>query len=216
MTIESIKAHCNNCGPDRNHEVLFRKKTTWEIEDVGLNGGDNYSMIRCQGCDNVHLKHDAWNSEDYGPAGPDYRTNYYPPAVFRREPQWLSDLTIDHSAIETLLAEIYSALQNDSRRLAVMGIRALLEYIMIEQVGDTGSIGGNITTFIKAGHVAPKAEAIFRDHLIESGHAAMHRNYNPSPSDLLTLLELTESIIEQVYIHPERAKLIKIPARKKS
>jgi Domain of unknown function (DUF4145) len=94
--------------------------------------------------------------------------------------------------IEKLLKEIYSALHNDSLSLAAMGIRALLEHIMIEQVGDNGSIGENIKRFIGAGHIAPKSEQIFRAQLIEAGHAAMHRDYVPTKSELETLLDLTE------------------------
>jgi len=136
---------------------------------------------------------------------------YYPPAISRKEPEWLDSadgpffLEFD-STIRKLLKEIYTALHNDSRALAVMGICALIEHIMIEQVGDQGGVGSNVDRFIAGGYIAPKSEALFREHLIESGHAAMHRAYFPKPSDISALLDITESLIETIYVHPHRAK----------
>ncbi|MGX9431419.1 MULTISPECIES: DUF4145 domain-containing protein [Bradyrhizobium] len=95
-----------------------------------------------------------------------------------------------------------------------MGIRALIEHIMIDQAGDNGAIGTNVDRFIKAGYVAPKSEALFREALLESGHAAMHRGYFPRPSDIAASLDITESLIETIYVHPYQAKGQKIPPRK--
>lgn len=96
-----------------------------------------------------------------------------------------------------------------------MGIRALLEQIMIEQVGDKRTIGENAKAFIDAGYIAPKFQDIFRENLIDSGHAAMHRNYKPSTEDLMTLLDITEGLISQIYVQPKRAQDLKIPKRSK-
>ena len=116
--------------------------------------------------------------------------------------------------VEQLLKEIYSAVQNGSPRLAVMGIRSLLETVMIEKVGDSGLIGTNVKNFIAQGYIAPKHEDIFRLQ-VEAGHAGMHRNYVPTKEELEVLLNITESLIETVYVNPYQAeKLKKIPSRK--
>jgi hypothetical protein len=87
---ESIKAHCNNCLGMTNHTVLHRYIASWS-DDV-VSGGDEYCLIKCAGCDVVHLKHDNWFSEDYDPeTGPNITTVYYPPAISRRRPTWLRD-----------------------------------------------------------------------------------------------------------------------------
>jgi hypothetical protein len=64
-----------------------------------------------------------------------------------------------------------------------MGIRSLLETVMIEKVGDSGTIGTNVTKFIAEGYIAPKHEGIFRLQ-IEAGHAGMHRKYRAGPGNL--------------------------------
>ena len=212
-----IKAHCNKCGPDRRHNVLSQQKKEWHVEKYDVSGTDKYFLIQCNGCENIHLRHDAWNTEDLSFDGsPEVTTVYYPPSVSRRKPDWLGQLDAEQDAIESLLKEIYSALHNNSRRLATMGIRALIEYVMIEKVGDKGTFEMNIKAFIDEGFLASKQEKLFRNHLIESGHAAMHRGYVPKEDELETLLDITETIVKQLYVHPKHTEKIKIPARKKS
>ena len=139
------KAHCNECGGERNHEVLREVTKRWESEDGDISGGDKFEMLQCCGCESIVLRHTSWNSEEYERSKP----IYYPPAVARREPEWLSKWTFAanaSAAVRELLREIYIALHNNSRRLAGMGIRALLEHIMIEKVNDQGSFYNSMAT----------------------------------------------------------------------
>jgi hypothetical protein len=41
-----------------------------------------------------------------------------------------------------------------------------------------------------------------------------HRAYFPKPSDISALLDIAESLIETIYVHPHQAKGQKIPPRK--
>jgi len=85
---------------------------------------------------------------------------------------------------------------------------------MIEKVGDSGSIGTNVKNFIAEGYIAQKNEGTFRLQ-VEAGHAGMHRNYVPTKEELDVLLNITESLIETVYVNPHQAKTLKeIPPRK--
>ncbi|SHL40013.1 hypothetical protein SAMN05216428_102279 [Nitrosospira sp. Nsp11] len=49
------------------------------------------------------------------------------------------ELKPEDKFVEEFLNEIYVALQNNLPRLATMGVRALLEKIMISKVGDQGT-----------------------------------------------------------------------------
>jgi hypothetical protein len=42
--------------------------------------------------------------------------------------------------------------------------------------------------------------------LIEAGHAAVHRQWAPSPCEIATLLDITNSIIETAYLHEKRVR----------
>lgn len=211
------KVHCNTCGGDRNHHVLHVDKTRWDNDEASISGGTTYEMLKCGGCDKVVLKETEWCSEDMG----DPTTRYYPPATFRPKPKWLTDfwleLPFDEQLLHDLLAEIYVALQNDQRALAAMGIRALLEKIMIAKVGDNGSFVHNLTQFESKGFVS-RIQKERLDTILEAGHAAIHRRYKPSQEDLITLVDIAEGIVQTIYLHGSKVDDLKknIPARKKS
>jgi hypothetical protein len=216
----TIKAHCNNCGPFINHHILSKEERHWDDDDARIDGTNVYFLLECCGCERISLRHDSWNSYETDEQGHEITTTvYYPPAIWRKMPEWLSDwrgpfaLNLNNP-ISRLMKEVYSALQNDQPALSAMGIRALIEHVMTEQIGDTGSIGGNIGKFIDDGFVAPKSAPLFREFLIESGHAAMHRGYFPKSADILAMLDIAESLIEAIYVHPRRAKNDHIPPRK--
>lgn len=218
-----IKAHCNRCQRETNQEVLHTETFSWEeiIEEqqVILSGTDIYEMLKCCGCDSIILRHTEYfcgNLDQQGNLLPTF--HYYPPATSRPEPQWLhelNDINDDEKKINyDLLKEIYSSLHNNSRRLATMGIRALIEHIMIKKAGDKGSFAKNLDSFAAQGLISLSQEDILNT-ILEAGHATMHRAYSPSTEDLHTCMDITESIIASVYIHPEKAKILKtkIPKR---
>jgi hypothetical protein len=99
-----------------------------------------------------------------------------------------------------LLEEVYEALYNDARRLAAMGVRSLLEQIMVEKVGEQQSFKKLIDTFAEQGFISPlQKERV--EGIVEAGHASVHRNFTPSVADLKTLLDITESLIADIYVH---------------
>ena len=119
--------------------------------------------------------------------------------------------------IANFLTEIYSALDNENLRLCALGIRALIEQVMISQVGEQGSLGKNVDAFFAAGHVASRDQGNFRSAIIGVGDAAMHRGYTPKVEDIHILLDISESLIASIFVHPERAKNVaaQIPPRSK-
>lgn len=207
------EAHCNKCCGMRTHNVLHTARSTWENETHEVNGSDTYDTVKCSGCGDIKLRLTAWNSEEHE----DYIT-YFPAAIFRREPIWFSQLWSklgkNDQFIEPLLKEIYTALQNGMPSLATMGVRALLEQVMVTKAGDKGSFAKNIAAFQELGFVSivqrKRLEAI-----LEAGHAAIHRTFTPEVRDVITLLDITEHIIEAVYLHEELVQQLRkrIPPR---
>src|SRR5258707_6799 len=51
--------------------------------------------------------------------------------------------------------------------------------------------------------------------ILDAGHAAMHRAYEPSEADLNTALDITEGIFAAIYVHADQAKSVasRLPAR---
>jgi hypothetical protein len=212
-------SYCNNCIGYRRHEVLHKEEKSWH-EDLDehswIAGDDTYEMVKCCGCEHISLRHKSRFSEDRDENGkPITHINYYPPALYRKKPKWINDLVWSLGFFTSdIINEIYVALQNNSHRLAAMGIRALLEYIMINKVGDNGSFNKNLNKFHTQGFISDIQKEIL-EPIFEAGHATMHRSYNPSETDLLILIDVAESIIESIYINKQRVKKISknIPPR---
>jgi hypothetical protein len=210
MDQEKIKAHCNACGGKKNHLVLHTE-TDVTFEE-GWTEIATYRLIKCAGCDRVHLQLETDFSGLVDNEGnPITSTGYYPPAMSRRRPEWMSGsianiLWASNTDIGQLLTEVYAALQNGSNRLAAMGIRAIVEIMMIDKIGaDLGRFEANIARFFEMGFVAPYQQKSFREALIEAGHAAMHRSFKPTEDHLSTLLDITESLIAAIYFHEAKA-----------
>ena len=110
------------------------------------------------------------------------------------------------TSIYILMEQIYSAaLQKDEYWLATMGIRGVLDLTMIEKIGDRRTFEEKVDAFQKAGYLSVR-QALNLNILIEAGHAAVHRQWAPSPCEIATLLDITNSIIETAYLHEKRAR----------
>ena len=220
-TSDIRRAHCNACGGERNHRVLHSDNTRWQDDEHGVEGGVKYEMLKCAGCDKVVLREAEWFSEDTDARGQIAPTiRFYPPSTFRPKPTWLMELWLELSSedhpLHDLLSEIYVALQNDQRALAAMGIRGLLEQIMITKVGDNGSFAKNLSEFETKGFVS-RIQRERMETILDAGHAAIHRGYKPSQEDLVTLVDIAEGIVQTLYLHGSKVDKLKstIPARKK-
>lgn len=209
---ETTKAHCNECLGERNHEILHSHKDRWDDKEAGFSGIDHYELLKCRGCGRITLRHTSWFSEDN-----EATIYYYPPSIFRSQPSWFNNLRLvkDTEYIRGILREIYVGLQNGTARLSTMGIRALLEFIMIQKVGDNGSFSKNLAEFERKEYIS-RGQRDILNAVLEAGHATMHRSYSPSQDDLVTCMDIAENVIEMVYIHPLKVKALakKIPKRR--
>jgi hypothetical protein len=195
------QANCNRCGRSTNHDILAAQHQQRIDEEDRSKVNESYEMLKCRGCDNVTMRHTR-----LGGTGDPYIV-YYPPPIARRAPLWVSDHFFSlRSAADVpeeicdLMREIYTALQNASHRLAAMGIRAVLERMMIDRVGDRGNFKATMDAFQEAGYPSLRQAGIL-ETVLEAGHAATHRGWIPTSQQILDLLDITESIIENVYLH---------------
>jgi hypothetical protein len=205
---DEIKAPCVMCARVTAHHVLARQNRS--DEEIS----DNYYFLACAGCGAVSMAN-LWNS------GGDNEARYYPSPISRRPPEWLLRLRFLFGDIERplgeLLHEIYEAVQGKQHRLALMGIRAFFEQLMIAKVGDQGTFNGNLDKFLEEGFIA-KIQLTAIKHILESGHAAIPRGYKPVEHDLNTALNIVEAITETIYFHEEEAKEVasRVPPRRKT
>jgi hypothetical protein len=206
MADDVKNAPCMLCTHVTKHHVIARKDRSTE------EGSDVYYFLECAGCGAVSMAN-VWNVTGENEA------QYYPSPISRKPPDWLWKLRFlfgeDEKPLGELLHEIYEAVQGKQHRLALMGIRAFFEQLMIAKVGDHKSFGANLTAFLNAGFIA-KNQRIAIEHILESGHAAIHRGYQPIEQDLNTALNIVESITETIFFHEQAAKEVaaRVPPRR--
>lgn len=219
------KAHCNQCSGERDHRVLFELCEHWTEEVSGdprddVGGDDLYEILKCAGCGHIVFRHTVTDSralDDRGDLIP--VVTYSPPKQIRKKISLLSTVAgglqfVMKDTISELLDEIYIALHSECERLAAMGIRALLEHIFIDQVGDHGRFQKNLDAFETKGFMS-KSERVIVETALEVGHASIHRNHKPQMDVLLSCLDITESLINRIYLWPKQANSIRktIPPR---
>jgi hypothetical protein len=216
--IKTKTVHCNQCGRNTEHKILHEADCS-VTEDFDGNSVTAYEWNRlliCAGCKAVSMERITGHSEDWDPeTGHNYSEEYFPPRTYRPAPRWLEKSTIP-AYVGKSLAEIYVAVQNDLRSLASMGIRALLESLMIKKVGDQGTFKQNLDAFADAGHVSRTQRDMFESTL-EVGHAVMHRGFVPSSDGLVACLDATEHVVQSLYVFPSQSAALRkaVPRRKK-
>jgi hypothetical protein len=187
---------------ETNHQLLLTvpKKTNGPYLEAGPNE-TLYEIIQCRGCDSVSLIHRKGQDGSWA-------VEYYPSRVSRQLPPWIDDIAKkivggnNGEHLASLLREIYKATANNNYRLVAMGIRAILEQVMVEKVQDQGSFSRNLECFYNQGYISfvqrDQVEAV-----LLVGHAAMHRLFAPEHSDVDALLDITESVLSAIYINTD-------------
>jgi len=149
-------------------------------------------MLECGGCESVILKRTTSSSED----GPFSEETYFPPAVSRRLPSWHESLS---SEMQALLKEIYTALHADSRSLAMMGTRALLDMLILDKVGDRGTFPQKLDALLAEGLIGKKNRD-FLEAALDAGSAASHRGHQPSGTAVNHVMDILENLLQAVYV----------------
>lgn len=210
-------AHCNKCGGETNHISLKRVEDRWEQEineAFSVCGSSTYHLLKCAGCGEIKLRVTSWFSEETDMGGePIVKERFYPPAISRPKPRWFHMLDANWH-IAKLFDEVYTATYNDAKALASMGLRAVIEAVMIDKVGDNRSFAKNLEIFQAQGYVS----AIQRKCLmaaLELGHASIHRGYEPTDEQLDTAIDIVEGLVHQLYLLSSNAEAVtsKIPNR---
>ncbi len=195
--------HCNQCLRKTRHDVIACRNLS-ESEDTPMgfeiDWFTTYTMLECRGCGGVTLRrrlvsHDV-DVDD---------TDYYPPPVSRQFPSWGYRLPND---LDALLREIYTALHADSRRLAVMGARALVDMFMNATVGDIGGFQTKLDALVEHGYLSKRNRDIL-DAALDAGHAVIHRGHDPKADDVGIVFDIVENLLQPLALEKKAADLKK-------
>lgn len=204
------RVHCNRCGHETKHEIVMERRTEGsEIIDpyqgIDISWSTTFLMLECCGCEEVMLKRSFWFSE-----ADEVETEYYPPRVSRRRPSWVDTLPTDYTS---LLDEIYSALHADSRSLAMMGLRTLIDLFISRKLGDSPRFEEGLKELVRQNYVTQASSRII-EAAVEAGHAAAHRAHKPTAEQLNAVIDIVENLIQHDLL-TESAEVLRktIPGR---
>lgn len=210
--LKATKVHCNACAGERNHRVLYETSRSWTTEmaeDYESCESEHVLLAECLGCEN-------WTMIDTYSIDGNEMVSQYPPKTIRKLPHWHSDFflaePIDNPVKFGLLKEIYIALKSESLRLAILGIRALIDQMMLEKIGDAGTFKEKVAAFEAQGFISRVQSATLMP-VIDAGSASMHRGHLPTRDDVLHCLDVVENLLLANYIHPARSSSLKAPPR---
>jgi hypothetical protein len=207
-------AHCNHCCQETRHII----QATCERREMEIEGTENshpvfiyytYEFLQCFGCDAVTMR-STGESELYGD---NTDVEYFPPAASRRRPTWTHLLP---SPFIRLMREVYLALHSDSRRLAMMGARTLVDMAILEKVGDVGSFFAKLKELEKGGFIGTKNREVLAAAL-DAGSAAAHRGHEFKAEEVNQVIDIVENLLQAIFVLEKTAEAIKkaTPPRKK-
>lgn len=169
-----------------------------------------YAMFECAGCEEVLVRQRSYCSE--WPTG-EFKESYFPPRIARRLPSWKDQLSNDWVQ---MLEEVYGALQADSRSLAMMGARALVDMVILSKVGDVGSFAQKLNALVTTGVLSTQQRDIL-DAALDVGSAAAHRGHRPKAEHVQHVMEIVENLLHQTTLGTLAKELKKAtPKRKKN
>jgi hypothetical protein len=195
-----VVSPCAECARETRHDVVHVIAS--QQEGSGYSVQNTFATLQCRGCETVSLQH---ISDD----GEFENVKNYPtlPLLRRSAPSSLLLFRLfppnSDIPVAELLDEIYSAARSGLRRLTTLGLRALLEQLIISKVGDHRSFKGNLERFTESGYTSINQRDAL-DAVYEVGSAAMHRGFNPSMSEIELMLDAVEKVLGGIYgIRPE-------------
>ncbi|MDN4592028.1 hypothetical protein DBA29_26445 [Xenophilus aerolatus] len=135
----------------------------------------------------------------------DTYVTYHPGAMARQRPSWANDLFLNGvfdprlDNIHELLREIYTGLQSRMPRLVALGVRGLIESVMVHQLEDRGSFRSNLQALFDAGHLSARDKDRMLK-IIDVGSAVTHRAHTPTEAEVIAMVTVAENLVMSVYI----------------
>jgi len=90
----------------------------------------------------------------------------------------------------------------------------LLEYLMLSRNGDKGTFGANLEALSDSGDIGISQKDTLKV-VLDTGSATIHRGYSPSITDVISILDITELVLRDVFINRRAMEQLKqrIPPR---
>ena len=187
---QGVQAPCALCWHRTLHDVIH----TVQVRRKDCR--DRYDTLQCKTCHTVSLRH----SQRFKGAAVSL-ISFYPSEKSRWWPEWAL-IGKEREEFHGLLAEVYSANEERLHRLTLMGLRSVIELILISRVGDYkgDDITKKLVRFKEKGYVSSLQFDQLRE-IYNAGSAAIHRGFDPEEFEVGKAFDMVERILGSIFMH---------------
>lgn len=214
MTAKIVRAPCNICSQQTEHDIIHIESTPRETVDGDIPA--RAEVLSCRGCKEVSVRKEVFEEGVYEEGeDPPSRFIYAPPRLWHRPPKWLGELEQYDPDLKELLDEVYSAVHDKQTRLLSMGVRSVLDRVMTLSLGgDVGNFKQKLSDMVREGHLTEK-QAGNLEIVIDAGSASTHRGFRPPRELLEEMVIVMESLVREHYITGPMLQTasVRIPSR---
>lgn len=200
------KYFCRNCKGLRNHKIVFEKKTRG-CDDINyIQWIDNYFIIECLGCEtisflNIYSDTEMVNYNENGEPDYDNEITLYP--FYLDKGKELENVYYLPPIIKNIYKETISAFKANAYILTAGGFRAIIEAVCNNLKIRKDDLSKRIDLLHDKGHLTLNESK--RLHSIRFlGNDALHEMATPKKEQLLILLDITNHLLENLFIHDKK------------
>jgi hypothetical protein len=201
------KIFCENCKGLRNHQELHKVERKGSDDNDYLRWFNKYSIMECNGCENISFLHTYGDTEMYHTNNPEgYQEYYYDETIY---PYYLEKSfeielkTYLPEKIRMIYSETLNALKANSYILTAGGLRATIEAICNHLKIRKDSLEERINLLHKKGHLTVSESK--RLHSIRFlGNDALHEIEKPKKEHLYILLDIINHLLLNLFINDKK------------
>ena len=203
------KVFCKVCKGDRNHTEIHNIEERGGEEESDFQYIHKFSLIKCNGCDNISFLETYGDTEMFNHVGPYGEQEYYDEKTVY--PTYLKkgeEIYYKHhlpKKIRLIYSETISAFKANSSILTAGGLRAIIEAICNHLKISGNNLAERIDGLSKNGHLTTSESK--RLHSIRFlGNDALHEMEVPKEEHLYLLLGIINHLLTNLFINDKIMK----------
>lgn len=208
MSNKIIWNYCSSCCQDTKHTVLFQKEVTEKDSENEFELSKlTFQIVECNGCESVSFRREFLDylqleiEEEYATENPEIKL--YPSPL--QNHKLLSYTYSLPKKIRLVYEQTILALKGESKLLAAIGFRAVIEAICIEEKIKGQNLEQKINNLVKSRLITDKEGE--RLHSIRFlGNDSVHEIEMPNDDKLFLVLNIIEQLLRNLYIIDAQAR----------
>jgi len=186
-------APCRDCGRDTFHDVVHTVNV--HDPDHEYYHAEDYEILRCKGCGLHGFRYTFHDLETGTPAGHLIDYKHFPPP----EPRLVDNWRALPTEVRDIYFEAHQAYQVGALRLAVVGMRSVIEMTAKDEGKSDGNLKEKVDWLSDQGLISNRdAERL---HAIRiKGNAAIHEVVKPTPEQAAIVVKIVHHLLETAYL----------------